>query len=81
MAPGAHFLQRALGRLLSAAREPAPTQHGSVDNTNLLPAPTKRTPGTNGRKVSMPRTITPATRPRDAIPDGTAENAKTAESI
>src|SRR4030095_2294862 len=52
--------QSALGRLLSAAREPAPTQPGSHETRTFIPAPTQRTPG-DGRKVSMPRKITLAT--------------------
>src|SRR5262245_55044860 len=49
-----HWRQRAPGRLLSAAREPAPTQCGSPTTRTFVPALTQRTPGTTlGRSVEI----------------------------
>src|SRR5262249_15673387 len=66
---GAHCAQRALGRLLSAAREPAPThtlvreQHEPSfrPRSSGLRAIRLNTVEANGRKGSMSRAITPAT--------------------
>src|SRR5204862_4025507 len=66
---GAHFLQSAQGRLLSAAREPAPTLHlvRAHHEPSFRPRPSglraasaSTLLGAGGRKVSMPRRVTSA---------------------
>lgn len=47
IANGYRERQRAPGRLLSAAREQAPTLFGSLTTRTFIPALTKRTPGSN----------------------------------
>ena len=58
---GRHFVKRALGRLLSAAREPAPTHSGFGHEHEPSSGPDQADSGHNGRKVCMPREITSAT--------------------